>query len=151
LARKQQADKSSSPCPTHLVNHIGQKTFNLIRVNCLATLQANCSRKFSNRDSSPSNRRCAFLLRLLEATSDENPTQKVPKRDVAAALKREVYAALHELVFAFLQREIERPKVTFSDAPAEWEKEALQSRVGLEEFLAGEGVCCQEVAWDEIS
>lgn len=131
---------------TYLVNHIGNKTLHLVTLQQLAPLlphpQPNRSAKLRNRHARPAyaiRLRLALLQRLVSAR-DEHFAQQVTQRDVAAALERQVNAALDELGFACCERRVEAREVAALDACCEGREEALEAWVRGEEGGGGKGV-----------
>ena len=134
---------------THLVDHIGQQALNFVVVNLFLASEADGSGELGDWHAGAASRRLP-VLRLVEATGEEDFPQEVAERNVAATLESEVDAPLHKLFLAFLESEIELVELPFLDAPAERRKEFLQPRIRLQQLLGREGVVLDEVAWDEV-
>ena len=134
---------------THLVDHIGQQALDFVAVDLFLAAEADGGGKLGNWHAGAASRRLPFLC-LVEAAGEEDFPQEIAERNVAATLQSEVDAALHKLILAFLESEIELVELSPLDAPAEGHEEFLQPRVRLQQLLRRKGVVLDEVAWDEV-
>lgn len=68
-----------------------------------------------------------------EAPGEEDPAEEVADCNIAAALEREVDAALDEFRGACVEGEVEAGEVPCLDAGREWGEERLQRGIGSEQ------------------
>ncbi len=118
------SNKISCAGLTNLVNHVRQQAFNLIIVDPLLAAEADGGRKLGDRDAAAADRLLS-ILSFLETARDKYLPQEVAQRNIAAALQRQVDAPLDELVFPFLEGEVELVELAPLDASAERQEELL--------------------------